>query len=279
MNKNKIILISSLIIAIAGVFVFFKSDFGRILIRPAQKESLPPPPPIPSEYTTPTETKPAPSVVYAPDKKFSSKDLMEYKSEYGGYSVMAPKGFSSLGCGHGCNPKSDGELFNYILIPEEGSGVPGMTIDIIKKTDGTNLENWVSKYIVSGSGVISSTKKTTVKNYPALQFDIQKTKSNASDIIIKSAVYPLGNEYDHSMSGIFSSMPPMTPIRFFVVDLGDRYALISYTLSIDNKAFFESLSTLGVLGPLSPKTLDNKNLAEIYKTIMDSFQAFTPTKS
>ncbi|OHA83926.1 MAG: hypothetical protein A2937_03235 [Candidatus Yonathbacteria bacterium RIFCSPLOWO2_01_FULL_47_33b] len=269
MSKNKITFASIFLATVVVIFV--------VLQKEKTLTEFPPTPAIPARYVPLKETRqvqiiqaPRSEIVYTPEGKLDTSNWREYRSEYGGFSVRAPKEMASVGCfGHGCEPQRDGEPFHYTLIPNDGGGVIGISIGVIKKRDGTNIDNWISKYIVSGGSEIFAIQKTSFKNYEALQFDIH-VKQKDTTVYVKYAVYPSGFENSRNIGGYNS-----ISYRFFIVDLGNRYVMISHTLSIDSKVFLESLYDVG---PLTPKFFDNKALADVYKAILDSFQAFTPTK-
>lgn len=272
MHRNNVVfcILILTIIIVAGVFFIIQNK--KVTLGAPREISLTQPltpdGKIPVRAVAPS---PVSQVMYTTEGKLDTSNWEEYRSEYGGFSVMAPRGIAGVGCfGKGCEPARDGEPFRYILTPDDGGGVDGMRIDIIKKKDGTNLDNWISKYIISGEEYFSGIQKTSLGKYPALQFDIHVKKKDTT-VYMEYVVYPSGSKNGWNIGG-YSSIS----YRFIIVDLEDRYAIISYTLSIDSKAFLESLYDVG---PLTPKFFDNTTLADIYSAILNSFQVFPPTKS
>lgn len=209
-------------------------------------------------------------IIYNAKGTIDTSNWQEYRSEYGGFSVTALKKMTWLGCiGHGCEPQRDGEPFRYVLANDDGIGVAGMEINVIKKNYNTNLDNWIDTYVISGTSGISGVQKTKINNYDALQFDIH-IKDNDSPIFIKFATYPYGSENSRNIGGYDA-----ITYRYYIIDLENRYAVISYTLSINDNAPIWKMTDLKYLGP---KALDSKILSDIYATILNSFHVFTPTK-
>lgn len=297
MSKTKIIITLTFVILIlaAGIFWYLSNneqwqntDFGFSIIQPRKQVPLPQAP-IPtslgtardivrSENTQETASAPiAPKdprseIIYDANGKLDTSKWVEYRSEYGGFSVVAPKYFSSIGfSGKGYDPRRDGEFFHYILIPYDEGGLYGMSIEVIQKMEGTHLDNWINKYVTSGSNKLMGVQKVSLSNYPALSFERQKTTSDMETVGIRYAIYPSGIEYNSGLAGA-----TYAGFRFFVVDANDRYILIYHTLSINTQ---ELLNSISGLGPLTPKFFDNKRLTDVYQSILDSFRIFPPTKS
>lgn len=278
MTKNNIIFISILVVVVVGVFMFFKSGFGLILIHPAQKEPFPPQITgeearkavlntsyVVSEPTPPTPQQvkdPRSEIVYGADGKLDTSKWVEYRSEYGGFSVRAPKIFARIECGHGCDPKRDGEPFSYSLTNgfEADSGLHGMEIHILEKKNGATLDNLLSTYTgtLPTDDQLFNQKKVTLNGYPALQVDISTSPSSGK---------PVNVTFFYS---------PASSIRLRVVDLGNRFAVIVHTLAY-NKPAIEQYNKSNPDGSVEP--LDEKTLADIYQAILGSFQASPQTKS
>lgn len=276
MNRNKsIIALCSIVVIIIVAATFYlrgKTPIGQptqtatsILVASTSLISNP-------TLTTASSVPVFPhDVKYLADGTVDTSDWSEFKSEYGGFSVRAPKSDSSIGCyGHGCEPARDGEAFFYsILPPEEGPGLDGMSVYVIKKIQGTTLDAWIKTYVVSGKENVYSVEKTTIQGHSALQFDTH-ISSKDSFTFIKEAVYPSGPDNEGNIAGL-----PGMNIRHYIIDAVDHYIVLSYTTNIDSNVF---LSSLPYVAPLYPKSFDNKALADIYKTIFDSLVIFTPTK-
>lgn len=263
MGRGKIILASVFLIVLVGSVVFFLNHN-----------------PVPGLHLAKTlPVQPLPSgIVYGADGKLDTSNWQEYRSEYGGFSVRAPRRVSAIGCfGHTCDPSVWGEQFYYLIIKgvDEDIGLSGLNIQIIRKLGGSTLDTWLDNSVVSGKNKLSNVQKISVGQYSALQFDRQKEMPEAPSamVMVNTADYPLGNTYE---SGLIMSVN--NSFRYLVVDLGDRYALIYYTLSIDQTTLPEYLATHGYSWTQALAIPDNKTLADIYATILDSFQAFIPTK-
>jgi len=232
-----------------------------------------------------SETAESLGIVYQ-NEKLDTSNWVEYRSEYSGFSVVAPKERSYIFCTVGnfetgaCDPKIYGEFFQYSLsdnLDGSGSLYPGLKILIVKKRDGTNLNNWISKYVSSGVygfNNLTDIKNTSVSKYSAISFDVKN--HDGVPVGVKYSDYPQGVEFDHT----FGNMPSYSPIlHCLVMDLGDKYGLVLYQLNIDKNSFEKEILSYNYLAARQSILLDNKTLPDVYKAILESFHAFTPTKS
>lgn len=288
MNKNKIIFTGVIIIALATLFALYQFGFKVVRLRESNPSSVVALPPIPKVNDTSSTPPILPKIVYTPNGKLDTSTWQEYRSEYGGFSVVAPKERANVGCygSRYCEPKNTGEFFQYSLSEtfsetygsRQGFGIEGLDIFMIQKKDGTSLDNWMEKYIISGKEYLSDIQKTSLGKYPAMRFDSQTTKNNG-DIKLRYSAYPAGDESTTDLE-----FPQQLPTRYFpthfiIVDLGNRYALIAYTISVDKNIFYKNLTEMNPHTAQWSALLDNKTLSDIYQSILDSFQAFPPTKS
>lgn len=271
MNRSSIILAGALLVIVAGGFVVLQNTK-----KPAEQLS-----------TQTVQSLPS-GIVYGADGKLDTSNWQEYRSEYGGFSVRAPRAMSGMGCfnRYFCNE------FNYLLT-NTNILLAGLRLEIIIKNSSSTLDTWLNDYIVSGRDKLLNVQKTTIDGYPALQFDRQEEASNQDVIIIRSAAY---SAYFINDNPVYEKDPnhPITPdvyekglvgaagisYRFLVIDLGNRYAFVSYTLSINkqviSKAYVDPASSSFREQLFSLP--NDKTLADVYAAILDSFQAFTPTK-
>jgi|CXWL01.1.fsa_nt_gi hypothetical protein len=267
MYRNKIILTIFLIVLVGGVIFFLNHN-------PALE--------LPLTKTQPVQPSPS-GIVYDANGKLDTSNWQEYRSEYGGFSVRAPKVYGVMaGCGHACDPAVSGQYFYYVFFQtsiNEEAGAVGLSINIIKKNAGSTLDNWLDNYIVSGRDQLLNVQKTSINGYPALQFDWQKT-SNQEPVYMLSGVYPNGDVRDSIFIDPTAASSKDASSRFVIIDLGDRYAFASHSLSIDKEALAKSYTSWGYPAYAKQALMipDNKTLADIYAAILDSFQAFPPTK-
>ncbi len=272
MSRNRVIIIlaGTLILIVAG---------GFIVLQNTKK---------PAEHTAPQiaqPVQPSPSgIMYDANGKLDTSSWQEYRSEYGGFSVRAPKDVSAIGCfGHACDPSIWGEHFLYILFQtsiNDEAGEVGLSIEVIKKDKGSTLDTWLSDYITSGANQLFDVQKISINGYPTLQFDWQKKGSEHEIVYMHSSPYPNGNTYTSELIYSTIAADENSSSRFLVIDLGDRYAFVSHTLSIDKEALAKSYTSWGY--PTYAKQAlaipNDKTLADIYAAILSSFKAFPPTK-
>ena len=219
-------------------------------------------------------------VKYLVDGKVDTSDWQEFRSEYGGFSVVAPNGDSGMGgcAGKGCEPARDGEPFGYDLVSgswmeESGYGIPGITIYAIKKKKGVTLDTWIDSCVYSGRENISSIQKTTMYGYSALQFDIQEY--NPYDrVVFDQTVYPSGQD---SIGNVWAS--DSISYRYYIIDVSTHYIFIAHTLRIDTKKFLNDWYAKKPDTSVIIKSFNQVMLADIYKEVMDSLQIFPPTKT
>ncbi len=206
----------------------------------------------------------SPEITYTADGKLDTSDWQEYRSEYGGFSVRAPKDSVSI----------HDESLNYFFLRLNRIGAVyeeellGLSIQTIQKTSSSTLDTWLDMHVVPGvyKDIISNIRKTSVDGFPALQFDRQRQNISSKDkrfdetTKISVVTFPSGIVYNNVPTLLSSDSS-----RYFVIDLGNRYALVRYTLP----PYFFSKEYM---------RLDDETLSKIYDAILDSFQAFTPTK-
>jgi hypothetical protein len=263
MSRDKVIIAIGVIL-LAGVGVFFVAGMRTSIGLPTAN---------PQTIATSSISQ----VTYDANGKIDTSGWKEYRSEYGGFSVRAPKDMSMIGCSRQhniCNIISREEDFNYILTNADIL-LAGFMIEIMVKSSDSTLDTWLNDYIVSGRDKLLNVQKTVVDGYPALQFDRQEEVPDKEVVEIRFATYPTNDIYKRSISSFAG-----TSYRFLVIDLGNRYVFVSYTLSIEKHiiskvyadpaySFFqEQLSAIP----------SDKTLSDIYAAILNSFQAFTPTK-
>lgn len=249
MTRSAMLLVASILIA-GGVGVFF------LATHPPQANPSP---------TEPTATSTSVGITYATDGTIDTHDWQEYRSEYGGFSVRAPKDMASV----------NAEFLNYYFFRKDrigmvyGEELLGLSIQTVQKTSSSTLETWLDDYLIPGvyKDTISSVQKTTLGGFPTLQFDRQRQNISPKDTRfdettkIRAITFPSGIIYNNELSFIVSDSS-----RYFVIDLGNRYALVIHTLP--PYKFSEEYMLL-----------DDKTLSDVYAAILASFQAFTPTKS
>jgi hypothetical protein len=256
MNRNRIIvIIVALVVAISSVFFVLNNRIVSNL--PSQTSSSTP---IVSTSTSSSVPVFPHDITYTVDGKIDTSAWQEFKNEYAGFSVRAPKEDVVFGCYERfCNLARNGQPFLYIIAPTEAVGIPGMSIYAIKKNKGTTIDTWIDSYIISGKENISSLQKIKIQQYQALQFDALIPKEDGNTIIMQYTIYPLG--YENNQDGI------------------DRYLIISHTTSINSDKLFKVYNSYPYsYNPLFPKTFNDKALADIYKAIFDSLVIFPPTK-
>lgn len=262
MSRGKIILTSIFLIVLVGGVIFFLNH------NPA--------PELPLAKTQPV--KPSPSgIMYGADGKLDTSNWQEYRSEYGGFSVRAPREMSMIGCSRQhniCNPISQEEDFNYLLTTTNIL-LAGLEIEIIVKNSGSTLDTWLNDYVVSGRDKLLNIQKTTVDGYPVLLFDRQEKVSDQKVIKIRFATYPTNDFYERDLADFVG-----TSYRFLAIDLGNRYAFVSYTLSINKQAISKAYANpaYSFFQEQLVALPSDKTLSDIYAAILSSFQAFTPTK-
>jgi hypothetical protein len=205
-----------------------------------------------------------------------------FRDTYDGFSVKAPKDRSSVGCGESCDdPTVNPVTFTYTLTDgyyELGPGLTGMKIMIIEKGDDT-LDTWINNHILQTSefnpspAVISDITEIVLnRKYSALQIDVKSNSSSGAYLSTKGLV-PYSNRKSDSIPQLLFDFPALTG-RVYVIDLEDRFALVTEALSY-NKSDAEQYvkSQGGVL-----KLLDGTTLEKVYDGILASFADFTPTK-
>jgi hypothetical protein len=231
--------------------------------------------------TVATATSESLGIVYGADGKLDTSKWVEYRSEYGGFSVRAPKERGSIFCNGDNNSYCNGEGFEYSLSDffskAYGLGIGGFDIWTIQKKTSDNFDTWIKNHVSSGvygADNLSNIQKTSVAKYPALRFDVKN--QDGISVMVKYIKYPSfdNKEYDN----VFKT-PRFSLLRLHLVDLGDRYAIISHTLLVDKNKFNEDLYAADYATAKKSVLLDDKTLSDIYQAILDSFQAFPPTKS
>jgi len=271
MSRDRILIAAGVILlALAGGFVAVQS-----VRKPTASPS--------SQTVEPGQLSPS-GIVYGADGKLDTSDWQEYRSEYGGFSVRAPKEMSRVsGCTHACDSYW-GERFEYLLFRETGDmsgyvGPPGLSMEVVEKNSTSTLDTWLDTYIVYGKNYLTNVQKTNIKGHPALQFDFDEYQSGArGDLKIATMqydAYPWGYTSAYELSN-----PSYAISRYMIIDLGNRYVFVQYLLSVDKKAevaYFTSHSYYLHWVQVS-QLLDDKTLTDVYAAIFDSFQAFTPTK-
>jgi hypothetical protein len=219
--------------------------------------------PQPMVQATTTPQAPTPSgITYTADGKIDTSDWVEYRSEYGGFSVRAPKERAGMGCYAKCDPAMDGESFTYFVTEssDQGPGFPGLHIEVIKKKSGATINNWVAKYITSGSDHITNQHTLSINGHSALQFDVLGARPQEVVLTGVYAPYPRGIESPR--------MTPTQPARFYVIDMGDRFALVERMIAYDK----------GILNQYSGSVFDEQTLNNVFNAILDSFQVVQPTR-
>ena len=239
-----------------------------------------------SATSTPQTT--TPSITYTTDGKIDTSDWVEYRSEYGGFSVRAPKERALISCARGCNPLVNGETFLYTLTNgfEEDPGLEGMTIAIIQKgNDALNI--WVEKHIASPAeliqgveqGIVADKQMVTIGGHSALRFDVHAPAQSAVGLSTKDiAIYPNGGRppTPQTMSQVLFDYPAVLYGRVYVVDLGNRFALITEVLSYE-KTSVEAYNDGNATHGGKVELLDDKTLGVVYDAILSSFKSFNPT--
>jgi hypothetical protein len=219
------------------------------------------------------------NIKYLANGNIDTVDWEEFRSEYGGFSVRAPKRDSGIGCsGHGCEPSRDGEPFGYDLVSgswmeEGGYSIPGITMYAVKKKIGVTLDTWMDSCVYSGREYISSVQKTTMYGYPTLQFDIQEYNPY-DQVVFDQTVYPSGQD---STGNVWAS--DSISYRYYIIDVGTHYIFISHTLRIDSKKFLNDWYATKPDTSVIIKSFNQVILADIYKAVLDSLQIFPPTKT
>ena len=280
MKKNFIIFSGIILVVVAGTFYIVHYKNTSLLLT-----RTPPTTPSGSEPQILSPQDPHSEIVYTPDGKLDTSSWQEYRSEYGGFSVRAPRGMSQfISCTHACDSYW-GERFEYLLARMTNQTdnyyvePPGLSVEVIEKNSTSTLDTLLNDQIVYGRNYLTNLQKTRVGDYPALQFDFDahqpKTKEGLGFATMQYDSYPWGYTSAYDLSN-----PPYAVSRYVIIDLGDRYAFVQYTLSVDKKAevaYFTSNSYYYWVQ--ASQLLDSKNLTDIYTAILSSFQAFPPTKS
>lgn len=270
MNRNKIILASIFLIVLVGGVVFFLNR------NPA--------PELPLAKTPPAQPLSS-GIVYGADGKLDTSNWQEFRSEYGGFSVRAPEGMSQfISCTHACDSYW-GDRFEYLLANLRTKTdnyyvePPGLSVEVIEKNSTSTLDTWLDDYIVYGKEYLTNIQKTTIKGYPALQFDFDEhqpeMKGGLGFATMQYDSYPWGYTSAYGLGN-----PPYAISRYLIIDLGNRYAFVHYLLSVDRKAevaYFTSHSYY-LSWVHESQLLDDKTLSDVNTAILDSFQAFPPTK-
>lgn len=232
--------------------------------------------PGPGGYPPPPDSHPSPpGIVYA-NAGLNTSDWQQYWSEENGFGfrVRGPWELSRIGCA--VNKYAPCKDFIYSLTSDtSGIGLTGLVITTIFKNNGSTLDTWLNDYVVLGRDRILNVQKTTVAGYPALRFDTKEQMSDKDGITFK---FDDGVSSGEGIAGFVGSSS-----RYFVIDLGNRYALVSQTLSIDKQAVSKAYNYPdGVPNNLFQEEVDalpsDQALADAYAAILDSFQTFTMTK-
>lgn len=191
------------------------------------------------------------TVTYTQDGKVDTRDWVMYSGDYSGFSVRGPKEGSWMNT----DTRVAGNSFSYS--PDNrfahdfygNTLINSLNINAIKKQSGTNVQNWIASYVFSNADKMSNKSFTTVGKYPALQFDVQVNPDPQGMAHLPNIIAIVYND-DLSRESLsdFSYHS-----HNLIVDGGDRYILIEYTLT------------------------GNQSYVDVYKAIIDSLEIF-PSK-
>lgn len=237
MGRNKIILASIFFAVVMGIFV--------VLQNKKTPEGLPPILSTPAEYTSPPPTpifeyyKPT----YTADGKIDTRDWVVYRDEEVGFSARAPKGQIYIG--------STEDAYRIFLYTTNNKN-DRLVMNMIEKKPASNLRNWIASYVsVYPEGIVHK-EFVSIGKYEALQFDIEKSVQTEGKLVyFKNTPYYKPSNY--RMSEQSDSFIPDS--HNYVIEAGDRYLLIRYSLT-ENKSYIDTYNAIvASLEIFSPKKI------------------------
>ena len=146
------------------------------------------------------------------------------------------------------------------------------------------MDNWIDRHIVVNTGqdqtfnILNQKTFTLNQKYPTLKFDVKASTSTPGHLSTKGvAVYPEGTERTNPQVLYSYYYPGILTGRVYVIDLGNRFAVVTESISFDDLLLEEEMD-IGLANKAS-FLLSEKTHVDTYNAILQSFQSFTPTKN